>query len=112
MAVRWSVARVPHPQAPGLRRVTSQESDSIGYHLEVVMADILIRNIPEAELAEIDARAAILKLSRNEYIRRQLAQAVRTTSAPVDPPTLGSLQQFAAAFSDLGDADAMRAAWE
>ena len=76
------------------------------------MADILIRNIPEAELAEIDARAAVLKLSRNEYIRRQLAQAVRTTSTPADPPTLDSLQRFAEAFSDLGDADVMRVAWE
>jgi hypothetical protein len=84
----------------------------MGYHLEAVMADILIRNIPEAELAEIDARASVLKLSRNEYIRRQLAQAVRMTSAPADPPTLGSLQRFAEAFSDLGDADVMRAAWE
>jgi hypothetical protein len=76
------------------------------------MADILIRNIPEAELAEIDARAAVLKLSRNEYIRRQLAQAVRMTSGPADPPTLGSLQRFAEVFSDLGNADVMRAAWE
>jgi hypothetical protein len=84
----------------------------MGYRLEVVMADILIRNIPEAELAEIDARAAVLRLSRNEYIRRQLAQAVRTTSAPAEAPTLGSLRHFAETFSDLGDGDAMRAAWE
>jgi len=41
--------------------------------VEVVVTDILIRNIPDAEVAAIDARAAILKLSRNEYIRRQLA---------------------------------------
>lgn len=76
------------------------------------MADILIRNIPEAELAEIDARAAVLKLSRNEYIRRQLAQAVRTTSTPAEPATLASLRQFAQAFSALEDAETMRAAWE
>lgn len=76
------------------------------------MADILIRNIPEAELAQIDARAAVLKLSRSEYVRRQLAQSVRTTSSPAAVPTLETLQQFAEGFSDLDSADAMQAAWE
>lgn len=76
------------------------------------MADILLRNIPDAEVAAIDARAAVLKLSRNEYIRRQLAQAVRATVAPAEAPTVGSLQRFAETFADLGDAEVMRAAWE
>ena len=76
------------------------------------MTDILIRNIPDAEVAAIDARAAVLKLSRNEYIRRQLAQAVRTTSMPALTPTLDSLERFAETFGDLSDADVMRAAWE
>jgi hypothetical protein len=76
------------------------------------MTDILLRNIPEADVVAIDARAAILKLSRNEYIRRQLAQAVRATSVPAEVPTLGSLERFAETFSDLADEEVMRGAWE
>lgn len=76
------------------------------------MTDILLRNIPEAEVAAIDARAAALRLSRNEYIRRQLAQAVRNTAAPAEKPTLAALNRFAATFADLGDETVMKDAWE
>ena len=37
------------------------------------MPDVLIRDIPEAVLAGVDARAARLGISRVEYIRRRLA---------------------------------------
>lgn len=86
--------------------------DIVGYHLGGAVTDILLRNIPEAEVAAIDARAAALKLSRNEYIRRQLAQVVRTTSAPAETPTLATFERFAETFADLGNEDVMREAWE
>jgi hypothetical protein len=92
--------------------VVFTRGDIIGYHLEVTMTDILLRNIPDAEVAAIDARAAVLKLSRNEYIRRQLAQAVRVTATPAETPTVGSLQRFAETFADLGDEEITRAAWQ
>jgi plasmid stability protein len=76
------------------------------------MTDILLRNIPEDEVAAIDARAGALHLSRNEYIRRQLAQAVRNTSVPAAPPTLAALDRFAETFADLGDETVMKQAWE
>jgi hypothetical protein len=78
----------------------------------MAMTDILIRNIPEAEMAAIDARAAVLKLSRNEYIRRQLALAVRMSASPVEALTLDCLEQFAETFADLSDPVVMDVAWE
>ncbi|MGA1837069.1 antitoxin [Herbiconiux sp. 11R-BC] len=38
------------------------------------MADILIRNLPEEVVADIDAQAAQLGLSRAEFVRRQLVR--------------------------------------
>ena len=46
------------------------------------MADVLIRDVPEAVLAGVDAHAARLGLSRAEYIRRRLASDAATASAP------------------------------
>jgi len=76
------------------------------------MTDFLIRNIPDAEVAAIDARAARLKLSRNAYIRRQLALAVRMSASPVEALTLDHLERFAETFADLSDPQVMQAAWE
>jgi hypothetical protein len=56
----------------------------------------------------IDANAKRLGLSRSEYLRRQLAAAA-TSGKQV---SADDLAEFAQTFSDLGDADVMREAWE
>jgi len=73
------------------------------------MADILIRGLPEEILAELDARAAKLGVSRTEYIRRRLTQ---DTAYPTVAVAVADLQHFATTFADLDDADVMSRAWE
>ncbi len=72
------------------------------------MADVLIRNVPEAVLAGVDAHAARLGLSRVEYIRRRLASDAATASASV---SVADLRGFADRFADLADPDVMDDAW-
>lgn len=71
------------------------------------MPDILIRDLPEHVLAAIDANAQRLGLSRNEYLRRQLASGV------AEPPkvTVEDLARSARTFADLNDPDVMAQAW-
>ncbi len=71
------------------------------------MADVLIRDVPDAVLAGIDAHAARLGLSRVEYIRRRLAADV-ATDAPV---SVADLAVFATLAGDLDDPEVMGAAW-
>lgn len=72
------------------------------------MADVLIRDVPEAVLAGVDVNAARLGLSRVEYIRRRLAADAATTSASV---SAADLRGFADRFADLADPDVMDDAW-
>ena len=72
------------------------------------MTDLLIRDVPEAVIAAIDATAKRLGLSRTEYVRRQLASAAATTG---DPVGVHDLTQFTDTFADLSDPDVMRDAW-
>lgn len=72
------------------------------------MADVLIRDVPEAVLAEVDAHAARLGLSRVEYIRRRLAADASTSHVTV---SVRDLQTFADRFADLADDEVMDAAW-
>ena len=72
------------------------------------MADILIRDLPEDVLAAIDANARRLGLSRNEYLRRQLAGEVKSQRAKV---TVDDLQRSATVFADIDDPDVMANAW-
>lgn len=72
------------------------------------MSDVLIRDVPDGVLAAVEAHAARLGLSRNEYLRRQLAQDAARSVAPV---TLDDLSWFSATFSDLTDPEVMRQAW-
>ncbi|HSS68918.1 MAG TPA: antitoxin [Nocardioidaceae bacterium] len=72
------------------------------------MPDVLIRDVPEAVLAEVDARAACLGISRSEYIRRRLAADAATSDAPV---SRDDLRIFAQKSADLEDPDVMDKAW-
>jgi len=72
------------------------------------MSDVLIRDIPEDVLSAIDANAARLGLSRNEYLRRELSRVVQRTAPGV---TADDLQRFASTFSDLTDPEVMTPAW-
>ena len=73
------------------------------------MSDLLIRDVPDDVVAALDARAARLGLSRNEYIRRRLAQDAQTGQVPV---TTDDLRRFADTYRDLGDAAVMERAWQ
>ena len=72
------------------------------------MADVLIRDVPEAVLAGVDAHAARLGLSRVEYIRRRLAADAASSRASV---SADDLRSFADRFPDLADAEIMDDAW-
>jgi hypothetical protein len=81
----------------------------MGYQLEVVVvSDVLIRDIPDAVLAGVDAHAARLGISRVEYIRRRLAADAASFTVAV---SVKDLRRFAAKFADLGDESVMDAAW-
>lgn len=72
------------------------------------MSDFLIRDVPEDVVAAIDARAARLGLSRNEYLRRELKIVAQRSARAVDAD---DLRRFAGRFSDLTDVDVMERAW-
>lgn len=72
------------------------------------MPDILIRNFPSEDLSLLDEQARRVGLSRTEYLRRQLHQQARRTSATV---TLEDLQSVAALLPDLTDEEVMKDAW-
>jgi hypothetical protein len=74
-----------------------------------LMADILVRDVPEAVLAGVDAHAARLGLSRVEYIRRRLAADASTSAEAV---SAADLRLFAEVAGDLGDPQVMGAAWQ
>ena len=58
------------------------------------MTDVLIRNVPEDDLARIDEQASRLGLSRGEFLRRQISQtAARASGRKV---TLEDLRRAAA----------------
>lgn len=71
------------------------------------MPDVLIRDLPDHVVAAIDANAQRLGLSRNEYLRRQLASEAR----PHATVTVEDLRRSAAAFADINDSDVMSGAW-
>jgi hypothetical protein len=73
------------------------------------MADVLIRDVPEAVLAGVDGHASRLGLSRVEYIRRRLAADAATSDGVVSAQDLRS---FASVASDLDDPQVMGAAWQ
>jgi hypothetical protein len=68
--------------------------------------DLLIRDLTEAELGRLDARARALGLSRSEYVRRRLRQDVGGRAL-----TRQDLARFADAHADLVDESVMAHAW-
>jgi plasmid stability protein len=83
--------------------------DIIGYRWEVVMGDMLIRDVPDDVVAVLEARARRLGLSRSEYVRRRLVQDAAVADSPV---SAGDLARFAESFRDLANPDVMSQAWE
>jgi hypothetical protein len=73
------------------------------------MSDVLIRDVPDEVLVVIDAKAALLGISRAEYVRRRLAQDA--SLAPVEV-TANDLQRFSDIYADLADATVMAGAWD
>lgn len=80
----------------------------IGYHPEVFMTDMLIRDVPDDVVAAVDARASRLGLSRSEYVRRRLAQDAASAGAVV---SIADLDRFSELFGDLADPDVISQAW-
>jgi plasmid stability protein len=72
------------------------------------MTDVLIRNVPDEDLARIDKRAAQLGLSRGEYLRRRITQVAARDEGRL---TVADLQGAATRSQDLLDDDVMRDAW-
>ena len=73
------------------------------------MPSILIRDLSQEAIDRIDAAAANLGLSRNEYLRRKFEEG--TSPAGERTVTAEDWQRSAEAFADLGDPTVMDAAW-
>ena len=73
------------------------------------MPDILIRDVPAHVVKRIDNAASGARLSRNEYMRRKLANEV---GLPEERHvTMEDLRRFAETHQDLKDPDVMAQAW-
>jgi hypothetical protein len=76
------------------------------------MADILIRDVPDAIVAELDAAADRAGISRVEYLRRALAaEAYRVTRDSRSPLGRDDWSRLGDLTSDLADEEVMRGAW-
>jgi hypothetical protein len=71
------------------------------------MVDILVGDVPDHVVSALDARAARLGLSRNEYLQRRFTQE----AVPLLAVTVDDLRDFAQTFRDLADPDVMEGAW-
>jgi hypothetical protein len=72
------------------------------------VTDILIRNVPDSVIAEIDAEAVGLGISRAEYVRRQLLREALRIKQPV---AWDDLVASSHRLSDLLDDQLMERAW-
>ncbi len=73
------------------------------------MPNVLIRGLSKEAVDRIDAAAASLGLSRNEYLRRKFEQAV--TQPAARKVTDDDWRRSAETFVDLADPDVMASAW-
>jgi hypothetical protein len=76
---------------------------------EAPMPNILIRDLSQEAVDRIDAAAADLGLSRNEYLRRKFEERSRPTGEQAI--TDEDWQRSAEVFTDLADPTVMDAAW-
>ena len=74
------------------------------------MPNILIRDLSQDAVERIDAAAANLGLSRNEYLRRKLEEN-STAATGGQSITAEDWQRSAEVFADLGYPAIMGAAW-
>jgi hypothetical protein len=73
------------------------------------MPNILIRDLSQEAVDRIDAAAANLGLSRNEYLRRTFEEDLGASAGQV--VTAEDWQRSAEAFADLADPTVMETAW-
>lgn len=73
------------------------------------MPNILVRDLSQEAVDRIDATAASLGLSRNEYLRRRFEENISPASDRT--VTTEDWQRSAEAFADLADPAVMEAAW-
>jgi hypothetical protein len=73
------------------------------------MPNILIRDLSQEAVDRIDAAAANLGLSRNEYLRRTFEEG--TSPSGERTVTAEDWQRSAEVFADLADPTVMDAAW-
>jgi hypothetical protein len=73
------------------------------------MPNILIRDLSQEAVDRIDAAAAGLGLSRNEYLRRKFEEGTSATGGRT--VTAEDWQRSAEVFADLADPAVMDAAW-
>jgi hypothetical protein len=73
------------------------------------MPNILIRDLSQEAVDRIDATAANLGLSRNEYLRRKFEEGTGPTGERT--VTAEDWQRSAEVFADLADPAVMEAAW-
>lgn len=73
------------------------------------MPNILVRDLSQEAVDRIDATAASLGLSRNEYLRRKFEENISPASDRT--VTTEDWQRSAEAFADLADPAVMEAAW-
>ena len=73
------------------------------------MTDVLVRDVPDHGVAALEARAALLGLSRSEFLRRRFAQEAFGHGVSVSAQDLAA---FAETFSDLADRAVMNGAWD
>lgn len=72
------------------------------------MTDLLVRNVDEAVVRRIDAAAERQGLSRNEFLRREVARVAAGAGRPI---TQADLLGSADIFVDVEDGEAMEQAW-
>lgn len=73
------------------------------------MPNILIRDLSQDAVERIDAAAANLGLSRNEYLRRKFEDGTSPTGERT--VTAEDWQRSAETFADLADPTVMENAW-
>ena len=73
------------------------------------MADLLIRDLTPELLTALEEKAALLGLSRSEFLRRTLNREVKVSNVSVTERHLIELLEL---LPDLANEEVMKSAWE